>query len=268
MLDWRTGAASQVTRHGYNAEPSFSPDGRWIVFRSDLSHYGYLNIWAVRVDGTGLHRLTKGNGELAAESPSFSTNGRWVAFTAEPLSRGRREIDRVAFRGGHRQVLVPSGPRKYALSPTYSPDGRHLAWVQGMEAPRAEPHIYIGDTLGRHERRVAYGVDPAFSPDGRNIVFVRSWWCAKGVLGSEIDSLSLETGQLSIIKKSCGVLLGGPTYSPDGSWIVYTIGFGEKSELGFTPAPLFFDTAPPFAPLAGLGTDLPVDESPSWQPVP
>jgi Tol biopolymer transport system component len=263
LLDWQTGAARRLTHRGYNGAPTFSPNGRWIAFRSDASWHGYLNIWAIRADGTGLHRLTKGKGELGAESPAFSANGRWVAFFAEPLGNNRTQIDRVALSGGHRQVLVAPGRKEYVSSPTYSPDGRHLAWVQGLEAPKAKPHIYIGDTLGRRPRRLIYGLEPQFSPDGRSIVYLIRGSCAKGVVGTEIATLSLETGKQWHVKASCGAELDTPTYSPDGTWIAYTVYAGEKSELGFTPVPL---STPSFTPLAGIGTDLPVDAEPSWQP--
>lgn len=265
ILDWQTGATRQLTHGDFDAEPDFSPNGQWIAFRSDASWHGYLNIWAIRVDGSGLHRLTKGKGDLEAESPAFSANGRWVAFFAEPLGQDRTQIDRVSLSGGHRQVLIVPGRGEYAISPTYSPDGGHLAWVQGSEAPKAEPHIYIGDTLGRHSRRLTYGIEPQFSPDGRSIVYVRRGLCAKVILGSEIAILSLETGQLWQVKASCGVLFEGPTFSPDGSWLAYTMSSGEKSELEFAPVPL---ATPSFTPLAGIGTDLPVDEAPSWQSIP
>jgi Tol biopolymer transport system component len=267
VLDWRTGAAKQLTSQDYAADPDFSPNGRWIAFRSDASWHGYLNIWAVRANGTGLHRLTKGKRDLDAESPAFSANGRWVAFTAEPLGQYRTQIDRVALRGGHRQILIAPGRREYAISPAYSPDGRHLAWVEGSEVRREEPNIILGNTLGQHGRKIATGSEPQFSPDGASIVYLAVPSCPRGQEGIAIEILSLATGQHTRVKESCAsrYQFGEPTFSPDGSWIVYSTGSPEKSELAFTPVP---GAIPSFAPLPGLGTDLPADYAPSWQPLP
>lgn len=267
-LDWRTGAARQLTDDDYAAEPTFSPDGRWIAYRSDASRYGRIDIWAIRADGKGRHRLTLGHGELEPSSPAFSANGRWVAFTAAAPGGGR-EIDRVALGGGHRRVVVPGTPQNSAGSPNYSPDGRHLAWVRGPEVlrGRAEPYIYIGNTNGRGTHRLTNGSEPQFSPDGRSIVFSRDRRCGKGVVGTEIDTISLEAHREWHVTASCDAGLFGPTFSPDGAWIAYSrFSVPEgKSELVFIPAP---GVTPPYTPLQGLGTDLPVDEAPSWQPVP
>jgi Tol biopolymer transport system component len=268
VLDWRSGAAHQLTKRGFAGEPAFSPNGRWIAFRSDASKYGRLNIWAIRIDGTGLHRLTVGYGELAAGSPAFSANGQWVAFSAEAPGGGR-EIERVALNGGRRRVLVPGTRQNSVGSPSYSPDGRHLAWVGGSEVlrGRAEPHIFIGNPHGHGVRRLALGDEPEFSPDGRSIVFVKAHRCGEGALGTEIDTISFEPRREWLVTASCGAELFGPTYSPDGDWIAYSR-FSvskEKSELAFAPVP---GITPSYMPIDGLGTDLPVDQFPSWQPVP
>lgn len=262
VLDSQTGAARQVTNGGYAREPAFSPDGQWIAFVSDLPR-GRLNIWAIRPDGRGLHRLTKGTGELAAESPAFSANGRWVAFQADGRD-GPREIERVALSGGHRRLLIPETGKVSAFSPVYSPDGRHLAWVEWRESSRAVSSIYVGDSIGHHGRRLTAGTEPDFSPDGRNIVFRREGQCADGGVGTEIDTLSLETGQLSHVRSSCGVALGSPTYSPDGGWIAYTVYAGERSEIAFSSVPGVPSviTSP-----VGFGAELPVDADPTWQPL-
>ncbi len=266
VLDWRTGEARQLTEQDYASEPAFSPDGEWIAFRSDASWHGYLNIWAVKVDGTELHRLTLGHGDLGAGSPAFSANGHWVAFSAEAPHGEGYEIDRVALTGGHRRVLVPSTRRRSAGSPSYSPDGKHLAWVQGpaLLGGKAEPHIFVGDAQGRGARRLTNGSSPQFSPDGGSIVFTRERRCRGGLVDSEIAIRSLATNQESHVKQICGADLWAPTYSPDGTWIIYTLFNGSESQLGFVPVP---NATPSYQPLPGLGTDLPVDELPSWQPL-
>lgn len=265
LLDWQTGAARQLTSGDFDGVPTFSPNGEWIAFRSDASWHGYLNIWAIRTNGSDLHRLTKGKGDLSRDEPAFSANGRWVAFTAEAPGRNGYQIERVALSGGHRRDLVPGTRRKSAWAPVYSPDGKHLAWVAGPEVGThtSEPHIYLGDAQGQHARRLTAGGAPEFSPDGHSLVFLRDLGCPGGLSGSEIDVLSLDSGQLTHVKQSCGQLLRSPSFSPDGTWIVYTIDSEEGSALGFVSVP---GTMAGYTPLSGLGTDLPVDEAASWQP--
>lgn len=263
VLDWQTGAARQLTTRGYNRSPAFSPNGHWIAFVSDIPK-GWFNIWAIRPDGSGLRRLTKGWGEHGAEDPAFSADGRSVAFTAES-HQGGREVARVALSGGRWRTLIPQRGKMSAFDPSYSPDGRHLAWVEYREAPRALPHIFIGNPSGRGGRRLTAGSEPEFSPDGHSIVFLREGRCGSGRVGTEIDTLSLDTGQLSHVRSSCGDELDSPTYSPDGGWIAYTVYSAERSEIAFSSV---FGVSSQIAPPAGLGADLPVDASPSWQPIP
>lgn len=52
----------QLTPAGGNSQgPGFSPDGKWVAFTSYFDHYGDdlgCEIYIIRVDGTGLRRLT------------------------------------------------------------------------------------------------------------------------------------------------------------------------------------------------------------------
>src|SRR5579859_6564389 len=47
---------SLLAAPGFDYNASFSPDGKWIVFTSERA--GSADIYRVRVDGTGLERLT------------------------------------------------------------------------------------------------------------------------------------------------------------------------------------------------------------------
>jgi Tol biopolymer transport system component len=264
VLDPRTGSARQLTQEGFDTEPAFSPDGEWIAFSSDNSRGGYLNIWAIRPDGRELHRLTHTGLDLEAGEPAFSADGRWVAFLVEAPGGGY-QVDRVPASGGRPQVLIPGDSANSAFSPSFSPDGHHLAWEQGPEVvpPGHPPRIFVGGPNRRGGHPLTNGSEPEFSPDSQSIVLTRQRRCAKG-RGAEIDTLSLLTRQLFHLVQSCGARLYEPTYSPDGAWIAYTVSSGGRSHLGFVAVP---GSAPLFTLPPGLGTDLPVDQAPSWQPL-
>lgn len=75
-----------------NFAPAWSPDGLWIAFTTDRD--GYLEIYAVRTDGTGLRNLTRSRTD--DYSPSWSAgatgsgpSGRPTA-TPTPLGGGRQ----------------------------------------------------------------------------------------------------------------------------------------------------------------------------------
>lgn len=262
LLDWQTGGATQLTNKGYARDPAFSPNGEWVTFVSDLPR-GAINVWAVRTDGSGLRRLTEGDGALEAESPAFSANGRWVAFTAEGPT-GQREIDRVASSGGHRRALVRLAGKASAADPVYSPNGSRLAWVEWRESSPGLPHIYGGRPDGSQARRLTAGGQPEFSPDGRSIVFVREGLCQSGKRGSEVEILVLATGRRQPVTSSCGSELESPTFSPDGGWVAYTVRRGARSEIAFSQVP---GASSSITPPAGLGAEYPLDANPSWQPL-
>ncbi|MGB9716746.1 MAG: Tol-Pal system beta propeller repeat protein TolB [Thermodesulfovibrionales bacterium] len=61
---------TQLTTHGNNEEPSFSPDGRYITFSSDRD--GVKGIYIMRANGEAQRRITPKN--LKAFSPRWSPN--------------------------------------------------------------------------------------------------------------------------------------------------------------------------------------------------
>ena len=69
VLDLATGETLQLTEGGGNDEaPSWSPDGRMIIFASDRT--GVSQLYLIRPDGTGLVQLTKtGNNAAPRWSP-------------------------------------------------------------------------------------------------------------------------------------------------------------------------------------------------------
>ena len=62
---------------GADTSPSFSPDGRQIVFESDRS--GTQQLYVMTADGGGQRRISFGGGRYA--SPVWSPAGNLIAFT-------------------------------------------------------------------------------------------------------------------------------------------------------------------------------------------
>ncbi len=100
-MDSAGGEAVQVTDgEHYDCRPSFSPDGRAIVFTSN--RLGPMQIWAVSSDGGAAPRALQPAGETGGR-PWCSRDGRHVFFHAN--IEGRHRICRIPMEGGPRFAL-------------------------------------------------------------------------------------------------------------------------------------------------------------------
>ncbi len=119
LVDAATGAVEQLTHdRAKDVEPTWTPDGRAVVFRSDRD--GISNLYAVRLEGRALVRVTNVLG--GAFQPSVSPDGRSVAF-ANYSSRGYD----VALARLDLASAVPADP-----------------FVDPYPAPHADPRPYDG----------------------------------------------------------------------------------------------------------------------------
>jgi serine/threonine protein kinase/Tol biopolymer transport system component len=114
----------QITADPFrDRSPGWSADGRWILFSSDRT--GHYEIWAIRPDGSGLHRVA-GMQDADLYEPSASPDGRrlvcglstWGASLVD-LSHGQapRTAAPITGRGDDDYVFTAR---------SWSPDGRSL----------------------------------------------------------------------------------------------------------------------------------------------
>lgn len=128
------GTAVQLTHFDVETnQPSFSPDGSKIVFRSARDGGG---IYVIPTIGGEANRLAAGGW-----NPRFSPDGRWIAFWAgfhssSVLTGGEfGELYVVPSDGG--QIRRIASDLHYAVNPVWSPDSKHLlAYVQWDSNPR------------------------------------------------------------------------------------------------------------------------------------
>jgi Tol biopolymer transport system component len=140
---------------------------------------GWFSIWAVRPDGTDLHKLTDiVTVEHAGESnfldilgqPAWSPDSSRIAFTC-PF-KGMSEICVANTDGSDARVITesPVGPDR---TPAWSPDGR-IALTRFGDTSHAQIIVVNEDGTGLHELKTGhFDFGPAWSPDGSKIAFQR-----------------------------------------------------------------------------------------------
>ena len=139
-----------------------SPDGQWLAFDSDRS--GNMDIYKMRVDGSGIQQLTTNPADDFR--PSWSPDGREIAFHS--WRSGSRDSYVVAADGSGERVIA-SGPA-HEFSGTWSPDGKQIAFESDRTG---QIEIYIVSATGGEPRRLTTGGAslPRWSPDGKFIAY-------------------------------------------------------------------------------------------------
>jgi hypothetical protein len=103
----------------------WSPDGEWILF--DSSRDGVWNLYLIRPDGTGEHRLTHRGATtqtMFARHPSWSPDGKRIAFDSD--RDGDEEIY-VMDADGSNVVRLTISPGRDTHA-AWTPDGRELTF--------------------------------------------------------------------------------------------------------------------------------------------
>ena len=215
---------------GMDYSPSFSPDGKWVVFTSERN--GSADIYRIHPDGSGLERLT--------DDPAFddqavlSPDGKALAFVSS-RGTGRAHIWLLDLASRRARLLTPSSGSDFR--PAWSPDGKWLAFTSDRDSN-------AGHLPGRWERLQSLGVYVIRSDGSR----LRRVTRGRGVAGSPRWSLDgkriyyYETTELGAWYAEFGNEANGTTQIVsidvvDGSVIQHTSGSGVR----VAPQPLPHD---------------------------
>ena len=189
-------------------DPTWSPDGRFIAYRSEP--HGYPELWLMNADGTGQHRLTRDGG-----FPDWSPDGSMIAYAPGGGPSGRSWIAIMNADGSGQRRLPHTDYGEY---PSWSPDGKRIAFSSNLSG---EAKMFIVDVDGSRVdlSSVGEGGKVAWSPDGRSILFQSHRDHPDNYTdiyvmrpdGSGVKRLTRANGEL-------------PAWSPDGRYIVFSAG--------------------------------------------
>jgi Tol biopolymer transport system component len=159
-----------------DGQPSFTPNGRRIVFGSFNPTTDDEAIWIERLDGSHQRRITTspfGHGTDPNVSPD-GTKITFVAFNLEELGQG---LIRTSLHGTNSQLLLPYST-DVAVKHDWAPNGRRIVFTDNADRFEKAANIATIRPNGDGLRYLTHFTDPelrayagSYSPDGRWIVF-------------------------------------------------------------------------------------------------
>jgi Tol biopolymer transport system component len=167
IVDLVDGSERRVTTGHDDSQPSWSPDGRWIVFVRDYATKR-AGIFKVRPDGSALQRLIRAPEPLRTMSPTWSPDGKRIAWIQDdilsPYNDGEIWVASSQGLGG---MKVASLQQLHHLA--WSPDGSTLAASPGP----GNAGIYMLHLASGEFDLIRQGADgPSWSPDGSTLIYL------------------------------------------------------------------------------------------------
>lgn len=174
---------------GYDAEGSYSSDGKQIVFTSTRD--GDPDIYIMDADGSNLRQLTNVDGYDGG--PFFSPDNQWVIFRSDRHKEHMLQIFMVSADGKH-EVQLTTNLNEVNWCPYFHPSGKYFIWSSAdySRGPRfAKFNLFVMDLQYQEGKPVpgkitqitdsqAADVLPVFSPDGKQLM----WTSTRGEDGS------------------------------------------------------------------------------------
>jgi TolB protein len=245
--DVKSPVAEQLTAGpGYDYQPDWSPDGRWVVF----AHYDHdaVELWSLDLRDGSTRPLTSGT--AVNLEPRFSPDGKRLAFVSTSY-KGHFHIFVGRFEDGdlrNVQQLTPENisslPRYYyssvdhEISPVWSRDGeeilfisnrRHIHGTGGFWRMKAQPGA---EAVEIHYEETTWKARPDFSPDGKRMVYAsylgRSWHQLWVMTEAGGDAFPISYGDYDNIN---------PRWSPDGSKIAFISNHSGNTSLWIQTIP-------------------------------
>jgi len=174
--------------HGYDAEGSYSPDGKQIVFCSQRSSRG--DIFIMDADGKNVRQLTDSPGHDGG--PFFSPDGKYVLFRGEVRRKQYLQVYIIPADGKPGDEVRLTEDAYLNWGPYFHPSGKYVIYSTSRHG-HYNYELYLIDLKTRLKTRVTFmpGADvlPVFSPDGKRLMWTSTR--GKDKEGNRISQLFL-----------------------------------------------------------------------------
>ena len=219
------------------ASPSYSPDGRHLVFDAGTQ------LALVNADGSGRRLLSAVTSDDS--EPAFAPDGKRIVFAGKN-DHGTTDVYVRRLDGGEARVIALD-----ASEPAWS-SRNQIAYVLGGK-------VYRSDPLGHQRRLVTAGISPDWSPDGGRLVLVRP--IRHGAFFGRLHVVGARGRGLRAIGSRRD--LADPVWSPDGRWLAfYGFDVGVHRRRFLPHARLFEIAASQYGSEGAFVSSF----DPAWQP--
>ncbi|HUO17314.1 MAG TPA: S9 family peptidase [Verrucomicrobiae bacterium] len=211
--------------------PTFSPDGKWIVYQQDKGGNEQYDLYAIPVRGGQSINLTN-TPDVRETAARFSPDGKWIVFNAKTSKSPSTNVMVMDWQTHAVRALTnETDPKRYWNRICWSHDGRYV-FAARMENSFADSDVYrIDATTGRsenltpHSGRVLNSASGLSPNDDRLLISSND-----GVEHSRVGILHLKTHKVKWLTHGEWDATPGD-WSPDGRVFTYSVNQDSREDV-------------------------------------
>lgn len=213
------------------ANPTWSPNGKWIAYQSDYDGDEQWDIFLVSPKTGQVVNITKTR-EISEENPVWSPDGRYLAYMVKPKTSSVFEID--VFDAVLRDVkhITSNTPvDKLNTNPIWSKDGKFIAYTQ-EDAKGTDSNIFVAEiktgkstVVTPHDGEKLFAAND-FSPDSKRLLITSN---AVNEFHN-VALLNLDSKRIQWLTRETWEIQGG-NFSPDGKSVTFRANVDGHADL-------------------------------------